>query len=84
MSDTGFTFFETAIGRCGIAWGERGIRAVLFPERNEAAARARLLRKFPAASEAEPPPVVGQAIAAIVALLAGERRDLSEHPARSR
>ena len=77
MSDTGFTFFETAIGRCGIAWGERGIRAVLFPERNEAAARARLLRKFPAASEAEPPPAIGQAIAAIVALLAGERRDLS-------
>ena len=52
MSDTGFTFFETAIGRCGIAWGERGLRAVLFPERNEAAARARLLRQFPAVSEA--------------------------------
>ena len=35
------------------------------------------MRKFPAASDAEPPPVIRQAIAAIVALLAGERRDLS-------
>src|SRR3954465_6414504 len=78
MSDAGFTCFGTANGRGGCAWGERGIRAVLFPERNEAAARARLLRKFPAASDAEPPPAIGQAVAGIVALLAGERRDLSE------
>jgi hypothetical protein len=28
MTTHGFAFFDTAIGRCGIAWGERGIVAV--------------------------------------------------------
>jgi methylated-DNA-[protein]-cysteine S-methyltransferase len=80
MSELSFTFFETAVGRCGIAWGARGVVAVLLPEKTEAAARARLTRKLPEAREAEPPPEIRRVIDDIVALLAGERRDLSDVP----
>jgi methylated-DNA-[protein]-cysteine S-methyltransferase len=79
-NETRFTFFDTAIGRCGIAWGARGVLAVLLPERSEPAARARLLRMVPDASEALPPSEIQHAIDGIVALLGGERRDLSEVP----
>ncbi|MCW5889273.1 MAG: methylated-DNA--[protein]-cysteine S-methyltransferase [bacterium] len=73
---TGFALFETAIGRCGIAWGERGIVGVQLPETGDGATRARLARRF-AATEAPPPPEVQEAIAAIVALLRGEGTDLA-------
>jgi methylated-DNA-[protein]-cysteine S-methyltransferase len=72
-----FAIFETAIGPCGIAWGERGIAAVQLPEANEQKTRARLLRRFPAAREAPPSPEVQRAIDGIVALLKGEASDLS-------
>lgn len=77
MPARGFTLFDTAIGRCGIAWGERGVVGVQLPERNEGAARARLLRRCPGAEEAPPPPGVQRAIDGIVALLAGEASDLT-------
>jgi methylated-DNA-[protein]-cysteine S-methyltransferase len=80
MSEISFTFFETAVGRYGIAWGGRGAVSVLLPEKSEAASRARLARRFPEAREAVPPPEIQRAIDAIVALLAGERRDLSDVP----
>ncbi len=34
MPTQGFALFETPIGRCGIAWGERGIVGVQLPERH--------------------------------------------------
>jgi methylated-DNA-[protein]-cysteine S-methyltransferase len=80
MSEVSFTFFETAVGRCGIAWGSRGAVSVLLPEKSEAASRARLARRFPEAREAVPPPEIQRAIDDIVALLAGGRRDLSDVP----
>ena len=73
----GFALFDTAIGRCGIAWGGRGIVGVQLPEGRETETRARLRRRFPDASEAPPTPVVQRAVDGIVALLAGEARDLS-------
>ena len=36
---TGYALFDTAIGHCGIAWGERGLTGVLLPEDSEAATR---------------------------------------------
>jgi methylated-DNA-[protein]-cysteine S-methyltransferase len=78
MSDIGFTLFDTAIGRCGIAWSERGIVAVRFPERDDAATRGRILRRFPDAHEAEPSVEAQRAIDGIIALLNGEPRDLRE------
>lgn len=75
MTTRGSTLFDTAIGRCGIAWGPRGIVAVQLPERDDAAVRRRLPAGHP---DAAPPPGVCDAIAAIQALLRGEDRDLAD------
>jgi methylated-DNA-[protein]-cysteine S-methyltransferase len=72
-----FTFFDTPIGRCAIAWGERGITAVQLPEARPAETRARLLRRVPNAREAPPPPQVERALDAIRALMRGEASDVS-------
>lgn len=77
MSDICFALFDTAIGRCGIVWSERGVARVGFPERSERATRQRLLRRFPDARGIALPPQIQRAIDDIVALLAGERRDLT-------
>lgn len=77
MTAEGFTFFDTAAGRCGIAWSAGGIAGIQLPERREAGMRVRLQQRFPAASETAPPPEVQRAIDAIVALLGGEVADLS-------
>src|SRR5215471_19142614 len=77
MMANGFALFDTAIGRCGVAWGERGVAGIQLPEAGERETRARMLQRFPAAGEAAPPPEVQQAIDRIVALLRGEASDLS-------
>jgi methylated-DNA-[protein]-cysteine S-methyltransferase len=74
----GFTLFDTPIGRCGIAWGERGVRAVQLPGVRESDTRARLLERVPDATEANPPDDLMPAIDAIVALLSGRGGDLSQ------
>jgi methylated-DNA-[protein]-cysteine S-methyltransferase len=80
MSALGFTFFETAIGSCGIAWGGRGICGVQLPEASDRAIRARMRQRFPGVPERVPPPHAQHAIAAIVSLLSGEDADLSPIP----
>ncbi len=76
----GYTLFETTLGRVGIAWSDRGIVAVQLPEVTERDTRARLLERFPVTVATEPPPEIQEAIDGIVALLKGERRDLSAAP----
>jgi methylated-DNA-[protein]-cysteine S-methyltransferase len=66
-----FTLFDTALGRCAIAWGPRGIAAVELPGRDDAGLRGRI-RRLPDAREAVPPQPIEDAIGAIVALLAGD------------
>lgn len=73
---SGFALFDTAIGRCGIAWSDRGVAAVQLPEAGPAETRARLLRRCPEALEAAPPAPMQRAIDGIVALLRGEASDL--------
>ncbi len=73
----GFTLFDTTIGRCGIVWGGRGVVGVQLPEADARETRARVLRRFPDAREASPPPDVQRAVDAIVELLRGEASDLS-------
>ena len=74
----GFTLFETAVGTCGIAWGELGVCGVQLPEATAAATRARLGRRFPQAIESAPTDGVKAAITKIVALLHGERVNLTD------
>ncbi len=73
----GFFLFETAIGRCGIAWSELGVAALQLPEQSDLETSARLLQRLPNAREGSPPPDVRLALEGIVALLGGEPRDLS-------
>jgi methylated-DNA-[protein]-cysteine S-methyltransferase len=77
MSAPAFALFDTAIGRCGIVWNERGIAGVQLPEANERATKNRVLRRFPAAREAAPAENVRRTIDDIVALLGGERKDFN-------
>ena len=77
MTGYGFTLFDTAIGRCGVAWSDRGLIGVQLPEAADTATRERMLQRFPAAAERPPPPQVRLAIDSIVALLQGEPSDLS-------
>jgi methylated-DNA-[protein]-cysteine S-methyltransferase len=77
MTAQGYALFDTAIGRCAIAWSERGVVGIQLPEASEARTLARLRRRLPAARAAPPPPAVERAIESIVALLQGEAVDLS-------
>ena len=78
MTAYGFTLFDTAIGRCGVAWSDRGLVGVQLPEDSETETRERMLQRFPAAAETAPPPQVQLAVERIVALLKGEASDLSD------
>jgi methylated-DNA-[protein]-cysteine S-methyltransferase len=62
MSATGYTLFNTPIGRCAIAWNPRGVAGVWLPEDSDESLQARLRRRF---TEAPPPPEITDAIAAI-------------------
>jgi methylated-DNA-[protein]-cysteine S-methyltransferase len=73
----GHALFPTAIGPCGLAWRERGLVGVYFPEASEAATRQRIERRWPGSSETTPPPIVAGAIEAICALLDVGREDLT-------
>jgi methylated-DNA-[protein]-cysteine S-methyltransferase len=78
MSESGFALFDTAIGPCAIAWGERGVIGVQLPESDPLKTRARLLKRSPDLREAPPPPDVQRAIDRIVGLLRGEASDLTQ------
>ena len=78
MAIQAFALFDTVIGRCGVAWGERGLIGVQLPENSPGAAWARLRRRFPEAVEREPTPEIERIIERIRDLLAGGRDDLSD------
>jgi methylated-DNA-[protein]-cysteine S-methyltransferase len=80
MNAPAYTLFDTAIGRCGIAWGERGIVRVQLPERGKNGARDKLVGQFPGAFEGEPPAPIRRALDLVVRLLKGEAPDLSVIP----
>jgi methylated-DNA-[protein]-cysteine S-methyltransferase len=78
MTTPNFSIFDTALGACGIVWTARGVAGVQVHDGSDRATRAGLLRRFPGAQEASPPADVQRAIDGIVALLRGEKRDLSD------
>ena len=78
MSGQGFTIFDSAVGRCGIAWGPLGILGVQLPEARELETRRRMYRIYPEAREQRPPLNTEIAIEGIVALLRGGNADLSD------
>jgi methylated-DNA-[protein]-cysteine S-methyltransferase len=78
MSGRAYTIFDTAIGRCAIAWGEAGIVGVQLPEAREIDTRRRLFHIYPEARETRPTPNVEAAIDGIVALLRGATADFAD------
>ncbi len=78
MSEYGYTVFDTAVGRCGIAWGEIGVIGVQLPEAREIDTRRRMYRIFPEAREQRPPLNSEIAIEGITALLRGGDADMSD------
>lgn len=77
MTRVKFTLFDTAIGRCAIAWAARGIVAVQLPQPDEAQTRVRIKQRFVDPEEIAPSAEIQAAIEGIVTLLNGERADLS-------
>lgn len=78
MSDSYFYhLFDTALGRCGIAWSEHGVAAASFPEQSDEATAARLQRRAKGAVAAEPPADIAEIIAAIKGLFVGEQVSFS-------
>jgi len=71
-----YALFDTAIGRCGLAWGPRGVIGVQLPEKNDVATRTRLLRHCPSADESAPPKMIARGIEDIQALLTGQNKTL--------
>ncbi|NUU25841.1 MAG: methylated-DNA--[protein]-cysteine S-methyltransferase [Streptomycetaceae bacterium] len=76
MTTPGSTLFDTAIGRCGIAWGPRGVTRVQLPGHDDAYTFARV--SDGGHPRAEPPPAVRDAIEQIRALMSGEPLDLRD------
>lgn len=87
MDTPAATLFDTPIGRCGIAWGPRGLTALQLPEPDDALtwrrmAPAATLTTAPTAAitHAPPPADVQQVIERVRALLAGQPIDLRDVP----
>ena len=80
MSGHGFTIFDSAVGRCGIAWGGLGVIGVQLPEARELETRRRMYRLYPEAREQRPPLNAEMAIEGIVALLRGSDADMHDVP----
>jgi methylated-DNA-[protein]-cysteine S-methyltransferase len=77
MSAFSFMLFNTAVGRCGIGWGERGVACVQLPEANIRDTQKRLCTILPGACQAVAPKSVEKAITGIAAVLGGQAQDLS-------
>jgi len=78
---SGLCVFDTAIGSCGIAWGERGqIVGVQLPQTDEEATRSCMRRRFPGVPESSPSPTVEAVVMRIRRLLEGEPDPLLDVP----
>jgi O-6-methylguanine DNA methyltransferase len=75
---TAYALFDTAIGRCGLAWGPDGILTLQLPEATEALTRQRLTRHLEDPQETVPPRDIHQVIDDVVALTEGADSDLTQ------
>jgi methylated-DNA-[protein]-cysteine S-methyltransferase len=69
--------FETAFGRCGVAWSVDGLTAVQFYDRTPALSERGLVARSGSAGAAAPPPTIAATVADIQNYLAGQRVDFS-------
>jgi len=79
MSSTyGMTLFDTAVGSCGVVWGDTGIVGIALPSDQDdlSATRGHLTDMYPNVVDRPAPDEVQAAISGMIALLAGESVDL--------
>lgn len=69
-----FAIVPTALGAFGAAWSEAGIVRTWLHDRTVEQTRAHIRRELRGAVESPPPPDVADALADVVALLAGQPR----------
>ena len=74
-----YTLFDTPIGRCGVAWSERGIARIQLPEASDAKTVRRLAMNDDLRL-AEPPPAIARAIEQMRRHLGGDRQDFRGVP----
>ncbi|MFM7343841.1 MAG: methylated-DNA--[protein]-cysteine S-methyltransferase [Tagaea sp.] len=72
-----YALFPTSLGECGIAWRGDLVCATRLPGKSAAETAERLAARAGGATKGAPPPAIGRAIAAITALLDGEKTDLA-------
>lgn len=75
-ADVGFAMFDTAIGRCAIAWCGDRVVGTQLPETSSATTRRRMQTRFPHTREAIPPADIARVVNDLVALLSGQPGDL--------
>lgn len=80
MTPQAFALFDSPIGTCGVAWNRNGIAGMQLPAAHPEVTRAHIQKRWPDAIEAVPPPGVQRAIERVLALLKGEKTDLSDIP----
>ncbi|MCC8941461.1 methylated-DNA--[protein]-cysteine S-methyltransferase [Bradyrhizobium sp. Arg68] len=78
MTGQHYAIFDTAIGACGVVWGEHGITGTQLPMGNEEKTRKRILQRNGEVTEAVPPAEVRHAIDGMIELLAGKPNDLAD------
>jgi methylated-DNA-[protein]-cysteine S-methyltransferase len=78
MTDKKFALFDTAIGDCGIVWGDHGIVAVQLPMSGDDKTLLRIRQRYGDIEEAAPPADVQHAIDGMVELMEGKPVDLSD------
>jgi methylated-DNA-[protein]-cysteine S-methyltransferase len=82
-SRAGVALFDTAIGRCGVAWRGESVVGVQLPESSDDETHSRLRVKLAGSATASttadgtPPPAIGSAIVGMTSLLDGEPVDLN-------
>lgn len=75
-----YCLFDTAFGRCAIAWGDHGVRAASFPEDCDDKTVARMTPAAPNAIAGSPSGKIQDAICGVQTLLETGDADLSQTP----
>jgi methylated-DNA-[protein]-cysteine S-methyltransferase len=75
-----FFLFGTPLGRCALVWRGHAIVGASLPERDDAAMRGSLSRRFPGSVEADAPPFVRSAADRVARHFSGDAQDFSDLP----
>lgn len=76
MANVEYALFDTPLGRCAVAWTERGVAGLELPDASPDGLVNRFVSRWGTVRRAKPPIAIQKVIDAIVALLSGKKRSL--------